>query len=183
MKLKYLLPNLLTLFRLCGGIALLFLEPLSLPFYIVYSVSGFSDAIDGPIARHFDTVSDFGATLDSISDLIFYAAAAFRIFPALLEALPLWIWWWVAAILIIRLAAYLTAFIKYRRFASIHSYLNKITGFCIFLSPYFVVQQSFFTPYCILVGVVATLSSSEELFIHLFSKEYKQNKNSLFGRK
>ena len=48
---KFTLANCLTVFRLFGAVALIFLPALTIPFYIVYSLCGLSDALDGPVAR------------------------------------------------------------------------------------------------------------------------------------
>ena len=64
------IPNLLSLFRMI-------LIPFIVYFYftgryttaiILLAVSAFSDVIDGPIARHFNMVSDLGKMLDPLSD-------------------------------------------------------------------------------------------------------------------
>lgn len=184
MKLKKYIPDILTLFRLCGGLALVFLPPLSTAFYIVYSACGISDAVDGPIARRMGTVSDFGAALDSVADLVFYMCALMSIFPDLQKVLPAYIWWWVAGVLLLRLSAYFAAFFKYAKFASLHTYLNKATGFLVFLAPYCLLFGSpFFTYYCLFICLIGTLSSGEELLIHLTTPHYVKDKKTIWNIK
>ena len=40
-------------------------------FYALYTVAGFSDMIDGAVARKTDTVSELGSKLDAIADIVF----------------------------------------------------------------------------------------------------------------
>lgn len=58
--------------------------------------------LDGTIARATNSTSEFGARLDSISDLIFYAVMIVKFFPILLEVLPVWMWYCIGAVLVIR---------------------------------------------------------------------------------
>ena len=132
---KYI-ANLITALRIIAAVAMLFTIPLSVPFFVFYAVGGFSDMIDGTVARKCGSAGGFGARLDSIADLLFYTVMLIKIFPTLWTALPKEIWYAVAAILIIRISAYLTAAFKYRLFASIHTYLNKLTGLAVFLIPF-----------------------------------------------
>ena len=128
--------NSITLLRIVGSIGLLFPAPMSPLFLGIYTLTGLTDVLDGWLARKTGTTSDFGARLDSMADLVFYAVMLIRFFPVLREALPLHIWYAVAGVLLVRLSAYCTAAIKYRRFASVHTYLNKLTGTAVFLLPY-----------------------------------------------
>ncbi len=173
------IPNMITSLRIIGTIVLLFLEPFSVPFYIVYTVAGVSDAVDGWVARTFHLTSDFGTKLDSIADLLFYAVMLIRILPVLWVMLPFYIWFGVAAVLLTRVAAYVVAACKYRRFAAVHTYLNKLTGAAVFLTPYFL-MTFIGVGYCFFVTVVGFLSSLEELCIHAMAKEYDEHKKSVF---
>ena len=58
------IPNILTGFRIFGSILLLFFPAFSVEFYITYIICGFTDMIDGTIARKTGAVSEFGAKLD-----------------------------------------------------------------------------------------------------------------------
>ena len=55
------LANIVTASRIMVSIVLLFFDATSLPFYITYLLCGFSDMIDGTIARKTNSVSDFGS--------------------------------------------------------------------------------------------------------------------------
>lgn len=169
MKKLITIPNCITASRILGAIILIFITPFSMPFYIIYTICGLSDAVDGFIARATKKETEFGARLDSIADLVFYTVLLIKIFPFLWENLPVGIWYAVAIILSTRLMAYIVAFVRYKKFASIHTYANKLTGLTLYSVPYLV---SWVIPVCITVCVVAFLASLEELLIHLTSKEY-----------
>lgn len=173
------LADIITLFRIFGTILLLFLKPLTLGFFCVYALTGFTDVLDGWVARKIKTDGDFGARLDSIADLLFYMIILIRLLPTLVIKLPNEIWYIVAVIFCIRISAYITAVIKYRRFASLHTYLNKLTGFAVFLIPFSLVMD-YAVLFCFAVCVVAAISSLEELFIHIFGKSYCPNVKSIF---
>ena len=83
-------PNICTMLRIVGTVGLLLIRPLTLPFYLLYTFCGITDVLDGTIARATNSTSEFGARLDSIADLIFYAVMIVKFFPILLEVLPVW---------------------------------------------------------------------------------------------
>ena len=60
--------NLITATRIFCSIALLFCQPFSPLFIVVYLVAGFTDMIDGVVARRTNTASEFGAKLDTAAD-------------------------------------------------------------------------------------------------------------------
>ena len=174
--------DVITLLRIFGTLLLFFFTPLTKSFLFLYALTGLTDVLDGWIARKTKTASDFGARLDSIADLIFYAVILVRILPILVSTLPSEIWYVVAAVLCIRISAYITAAIKYRRFASLHTYLNKCAGFAVFLIPFSLVTGHA-VPFCWTVAALTAVSSLEELIIHLRNKDYSPAEKSIFIRK
>ena len=175
------LPNIISCFRLFGTVALLLTDPLSAYFYVIYTLCGISDVLDGTIARATGNTTELGAKLDSIADILFYTVMLIKILPLLINALPGWIWYIVAAVIAVRIMAYIVAAVKYRRFASLHTYLNKLTGALIFTVPYFFYGDGRFVfAISMTVCVVAGIASLEELGIHLRTKEYDPNRKQ-FG--
>ena len=157
----------------------LLLPPLhSAGFLAVYSLAGLTDAVDGWLARKTKTASDFGARLDSVADLLFYGVLLLRLFPVLWERLPVEIWYAVTVIVLVRLTAYTAAAMKYHRFSSLHTWLNKLTGAVVFLLPY-VLAVSPGVGYCWAVCATAFASSTEELLIHLFRKDYRADRKTI----
>lgn len=175
-------PNCITSLRIAGTLFLLFITPFSGVFYIIYTVCGVSDILDGWIARATNSSSELGSKLDSVADILFYAVSIIKMLPVLWRVLPVWVWYCVGGTLLLRAAAYIVAAIKFRRFASMHTNLNKVTSGGLFLVPY-----SLLTPYsavyCMIVVAIAALSSAQELILHLIRKEYHGNTNALFHKK
>ena len=177
-----IIPNVITFIRILGGVALLFIKPLTIAFYVVYTISGLSDALDGFLARKLKVTSDFGSKLDSIADLLFYAVVLLRLFPKLWDALPGSIWYGVTVVFIIRFISYGVVAVKYHRFSSQHTYMNKLTGLSVFIVPYAMGGRMELSA-CVMVVVIALISSLEELLIHLKMKEYDGTVKSLFAKK
>ena len=182
MKIVKYIPNLLTTMRLLSAAALIFVEPLTLGFFVLYTLAGFSDALDGFIARAAGCTSALGAKLDSLADLSFYAVMLLKVLPVMIPLLPLWIWYYVGAILLVRLISYSIAAIKFRKFASIHTYLNKTTGLVTFLTPY-MIPTAFFTVFSIVLCSISATASLEELIIHASNREYIPEQKTLFAKK
>ena len=175
---KWNIADTITATRIAGSLCLIFL-PLGSPgFFAVYTLAGLTDALDGWLARKTGSASSFGARLDSIADLLFYAVVLVRLLPVLWAALPVQIWFAVAGILLLRLSAYSVAAVKYRRFASLHTWLNKLTGGAVFLLPYILAVSSGIA-YSWALCVLAATASLEELLIHLSRESYDPDRKSL----
>ena len=167
--------NALTSIRILGAVCLIFIEPFGSVFNTVYIICGLSDAFDGFVARLTKSASEFGAKLDSVADLAFYAAMFSRVMPRLIDVLDGAIWYFVITVLVIRISSYITALVKYRRFASLHTYLNKLAGFLVFFVP-LIIKTRIFSTYCSVLCAISGFAAIEELFIHLFSKDYSNRK-------
>ena len=172
-------PNCITGVRLLGTAVLLFLPPFTPLFFMIYILCGASDVLDGWAARKTNSTSEFGAKLDSIADLLFYALVIIRLLPILWNLLPVWFWYIVGGIAFLRLISYLIAALKFHRFASLHTRLNKLTGAAVFLLPFFLALPRSKT-YCFIAVTIAGISSIEEFILHLCRKEYKPNVKAFF---
>ena len=62
--------NIITVFRILGSILLLFFPVYSGAFYITYLLCGFSDMIDGTVARMTNSAGELGAKIDTAADLV-----------------------------------------------------------------------------------------------------------------
>lgn len=182
MKKQYFtIPNCITVLRIIGTFVLLFITPLTAAFFVIYTLTGVTDVLDGFIARKCGLSSEFGARLDSISDLLFYTVMLIKILPIMIAKLPAEIWYAVGVILILRIASYITAAIKYKRFASLHTYMNKLTGAAVFTVPY-VICLPFAAAICFVYCGIAAIASAEELMIHLQRDTYRSNTKSIVFR-
>ncbi len=178
MKSYVTVPNALTSIRIIGAFCLLLAAPLSMAFYAVYIIAGLSDAADGFVARRMGKTSAFGAKLDSVADLTFYSVTVIRLLPALTERLNGSLWGLISAVLIIRLASYITAAVKFHTLASLHTYLNKLTGFLLFVFP-FLIGLGWFRIYVVICCFVGASASLEEWLIHLHQNRYDPNCRTL----
>ena len=129
---KYL-ANILTGCRIFGSILLLFFPAFSLAFYITYILCGFTDMIDGTVARKTNSVSKFGSQLDTIADLVFVAVSLCKLLPAI--HLPGWLWIWGGVIAVIKISNILWGYVSRKQFISMHTIMNKATGLLLFLLP------------------------------------------------
>lgn len=127
------MANVITCIRIICAVALLFFEPFSPTFYALYAAAGISDMIDGPIARKTNTVSAFGAKLDTAADFVFVAVCLWKLLPKL--SVPLWLWLWIGGIALNKAVNILSGYICQKRFVIMHTVLNKITGILLFILP------------------------------------------------
>ena len=160
----FTIANIITSLRIVGTAVLLFIAPFTKEFFIIYSLTGFTDAIDGTIARKTNTQSPFGAKLDSIADLLLYGVMLVKILPVLLGILPQYIWviFWI--IVIIRAVTYIYTAFKHHKFLSNHTVLNKISGFFAFMLPYFICVKSVAVLYCNIIGTIVLISTLGDLW-------------------
>ena len=89
--------------------------------------------VDGTIARKTNSVSEFGARLDTISDFIFFVVSFIKLLPVI--HIPKWILVWVVVIAIIKIFNVILGFIYKKKLISLHTVMNKITGLLLFLIP------------------------------------------------
>ena len=174
--------NLITLIRIFGAIALIMLEPLSLPFFIVYGVCGLSDAFDGLVARKLGVQSSFGSALDSLSDLLFYGVMAAKLFPTFQRLLTPLQWIIIGVPTVLHFIAYIICAIKFNRFSAIHTYANKALGLLVYAFPFFFIGEIplLWTIYMIVGGVIALYGSVEINLIHIIAKKYDTRNKSIF---
>jgi len=179
MKIKNL-PNAITVMRIIFSPILLFINPLTPLFLIIYIVCGLSDVLDGYVARKNAVTSQFGAALDSIADAIFIAVLLVTFIPRVI--IPVEIFIWIMGIAFIRLLSLAVGFFKYHRLAFLHTIANKITGLLLFCFPLFyfsvgiIITANF-------ICVCASISAIEELSINMLSKKLTLDIKSIFIRK
>ena len=77
------MPNLITASRILFSVALLFFPVFSPAFYALYLTADITDMIDGSIARKTGKVSEFGARLDSVAEIVFVAACLVKLLPVI----------------------------------------------------------------------------------------------------
>ena len=127
------MANIITGIRIVLSVALLFCPSLSSMFYELYIAAGFSDMIDGAVARKTGTVSKFGSRLDTIADIVFVAVCLIKLLPVL--PVPIWLYIWIAIIAFIKVMNIAAGYIRQKGFLSVHSMINKLTGGLLFIFP------------------------------------------------
>ena len=130
---KYI-ANIVTSCRILGSVLLLFFSAFSVAFYILYIICGFSDMIDGTIARRTNSISELGAKIDTAADLVFASVSLIKILPAI--NFPQWLWIWGVVIAIIKFGNIIWGYVSKKQFISLHTKTNKITGLFLFLFPF-----------------------------------------------
>ena len=139
----------------------MFLPLSSAWFYVLYLFCGFTDMIDGSIARKTGTVSEFGARLDTVADLVFLSASLAKFLP--MVPIPQWLWVWIAVIGVVKIGNLIGGFFRAKTFVSLHTVTNKITGLMLFLLPltFPIIDLNYSS---IAVCVVASLAAIHESF-------------------
>ena len=127
------MANLLTGFRILCSVALLFCQPFSPLFIILYLIAGLTDMIDGAVARKSNTASEFGAKLDTAADFVFVAACLIKLLPMLY--VPSWLYLWIGGIALIKAVNLLSGYILQKKVVAMHTVMNKVTGILLFVLP------------------------------------------------
>ena len=161
------LANILTGCRILSSILLLFVPVFSVAFYGVYLLCGFTDMIDGTVARMTNSAGRFGEKLDTAADIVFVAAALIRFLPHL--SIPQWLWIWGGGIAVIRIGNILLGYVFRKQFTALHTILNKVTGVLLFFLPLTGAAVDFRYS-SITVCAVATVSAIQE-GIYIVKKE------------
>ncbi|AYY13237.1 CDP-alcohol phosphatidyltransferase family protein [Actinobacteria bacterium YIM 96077] len=127
----FTIPNLLSLLRLLGVplfLWLILVEERDFLALAILAFAGFSDYLDGKLARRWNQVSKLGETLDPLADRLYIltTVGAFTI----REIIPLWF-----AILLVSRDAFLVCLVPFLRrrglFALPVHFLGKAATFCL----------------------------------------------------
>ena len=153
---KKQIANIVSSCRILLSITLLFCPVFSVGFYSIYLLCGFTDMVDGVVARKTNSVSEFGARLDTTSDFIFFAVTLIKLLHVI--HIPKWIWVWIVIIAIIKIFNVILGFIYTKKLISLHTVMNKITGLLLFLLPptlQFIEPRYSFAVVCIIATIAA----------------------------
>ena len=127
------MANIITGCRILCNILLLFVPAFSSTFYILYLVAGFTDMVNGPIARKTNTANEFGSRLDTVADIVFVAACMIKLLPVL--TIPTWLCVWIGVIAIIKVFNIISGYIVQKKLVAKHTIMNKVTGAVLFILP------------------------------------------------
>ena len=155
-----MLANIITSCRIILSVIMLFFPAFSTVFYSLYLTAGFTDMIDGTVARKLGTNSEFGAKLDTFADMVFVAVVAYKLYPLIKITKAIWI----GLIAVIKVINLIYGFMVQKQFVSVHTIANKITGFMLFIFPLtFPIVNIRYTS--IVVCVMATFAALQENYI------------------
>ena len=127
------MANIITSIRIICSISLFFCPALSIPFYGLYIIAGFTDMIDGTVARKTNTVSEFGSKLDTVADFVFAVVCLIKLIPVL--NIETWIYIWIAVIVVIKVINIASGYMMQKKLVAVHSVMNKVTGALLFTLP------------------------------------------------
>ena len=151
------IANIITLSRIVFSLPLLLIPLSSAWFYVFYLLCGFTDMVDGTVARRMGSVSEFGARLDTVSDFVFMTVVLIKFVPHL--HIPVWLWIWIGVIAMTKLGNAALGFVRTKKLISPHTVLNKVTGFLLFLLPITVslIEPTYTLPFVCTVATVAAV--------------------------
>jgi CDP-diacylglycerol--glycerol-3-phosphate 3-phosphatidyltransferase len=174
-----IVPNCISILRIVLSLALLFIKPLSAAFFAIYFICGFSDMLDGFIARKFGVSGKLGEKLDTLADMVMICILFIVLIPIIVLSIQISVW--IVLIAIIRFSSIIVALKKYKEFIGIHTYGNKITGMVLFILPILLLYINT-TALIYSVCIIASISAIEELAIHLTSSKPDANRKSIFTK-
>ena len=162
------IENIITSSRIICSICLLPSPVFFVSFYIMYLFCGITDMVDGTIARKTKSVSETGARLDTVADIVFVAVCFAKILP--LIQFPAWLWIWIVVIATVKIGNVVWGLICNKKLVSMHTILNKATGFLLFLFP---LTLSFIEPMysSVIVCFLATVSAINEVHYTRMGRE------------
>ena len=163
---RHSIPNLLTFARMLLCIPLGMTETLSPLFYLLYTLIGISDILDGWLARRWHCTTPFGAQLDGAADLIAFGVIGWKIWPIL--HFPAWLWGLLVRIVYIRIGNMLCTYLRKSTNIFQHILLNRLTGLLLFISIY-VIESALFQWLAMGIAILALLAALQEEY-----SSYKQ---------
>lgn len=155
--------------RIPLSLLMFLVEPLSAVFLTVYAVCGITDILDGYVARMTGKSTAYGRSLDSIADAWVAVVLLICLVPHF--EWEIWMIWWISGIAAVRLVALGAGTGKFGTPAFMHTYLNKLAGVLLALTPFMLVLVDLLTT-VVIVCSVATVSALEYLYINCSQKDF-----------
>ena len=82
--------------------------------------------IDGAVARKTDTVSEFGAKLDTAADFVFVVVCMIKLIPILV--IPKWLYVWIAVIASVKAINIVSGYVIRKEFVAVQEGYYIRTG-------------------------------------------------------
>jgi len=177
------LPNFLSILRLAGTPFLFWLITFeNLTWFITtYLVLGFTDYLDGKLARLWNQASDLGAHLDTAADVLFYLSTAwflYYLFPAFVQPNLMFLYILMGIIVV---SVFISLYL-FKKVLFFHTHLSRSAGVFVF----FTMAASFFTDTTWLIGLTIFLYSLaflEFIVIYFLRGDVSPDTRSIFNRK
>ncbi len=171
------LANIVTSSRIVGGGGLFLFNDFSAGYLVIYCLCGFTDFIDGPIARKTGSASPLGAALDTIGDVLTYLSLVKVL--VIQKMIPSWLLIWLGCLIGLGFVLAFYSLKKFKKFYIPHTYLGKSLGLCIFVLPVavkIITPEIWFVVICTTITVVAI----EALIVQIKTNEPKDFVPSVF---
>jgi CDP-diacylglycerol--glycerol-3-phosphate 3-phosphatidyltransferase len=152
-------------------------------FLILFALSGLTDLADGPLARLSHLPSERGALLDTLADLpltvavlIYFIRSYGTLFYTFLP--------WIIMTVAIRITAIIVTAYRFKAFAILHTWLNKVSGLLLFLLPFGLIFMPLFQDKLLAIVItMASVSALEELGIELTAQTLNRNRKGTWDRR
>ena len=152
-------PNILSASRIVLCLPLLLVDAMTMPFWVLYVITGATDMLDGFLARRWGVESKFGARLDSLADFVFVLAVGYKLFPWL--KLPATLWMMIGLIAMVKIVNAISSYVVKHRIEFLHTIANKLTGFLLFIGM-MAIGQSYFVTVAWMIACIALFAAIQE---------------------
>ena len=146
-------------------------------FLVIYVLCGFTDLIDGPIARKTNSSSTLGATLDTVGDVGTYLALTKILIKN--KLVPDYILVWIISAGVLFGACALVSKKRFNKTYLPHTYLGKIFGGTVFVLP-IAMQVVDGAIWMAVICTIATIHVLELFIVQIKSNEAKDFVPSIF---
>ncbi len=174
---KKYLANIVTSSRIVGSAILFCCNDFSTLYLCVYCYCGFTDFIDGPIARKTGSASALGAALDTIGDVLTYLSLVKILIVQ--KLVPGWLLIWLGVLIVCGFGVAFLSLRKFNKFYIPHTYIGKLLGAIVFFLPLAVQIMEPQTWEFVICAFITTVLL-EAAYIQLRSKEAKDFVASIF---
>lgn len=164
------LANIVSSSRIVGAIALFFCNSISNVFLAIYILCGFTDLIDGPIARKTNSTSLLGAILDTVGDVATYLALTKILIMK--KLVPGWILAWILGAGVVFGIGALISKKRFNKLYLPHTYLGKLFGGVVFVLPV-AISLNLGTAWMSVICTIASINSLELIYVQSRNKEAK----------
>lgn len=167
---KKQIANIISSSRIITSVFLFFFSEITSLFLALYIYCGFSDLIDGPVARRIGSESVMGARLDTAGDVLTYFALTKILI--INKIVPLWALLWFCVTLVGFCGSAVISKIRFNKFYFVHSLFGKILGVVIFALP-LALRYINHNIYLGIICGVSSIAAGESIVIQLKSKSVK----------